>query len=160
MGMNVLAATRPTEWDFPLFLHVLGAMVLVGGLVTAVGMQAYAWRRREPGELLAYSRGGFWALLTVALPGWVLMRVAAEWIRSKEGWTGDNDPTWLGIGYLVADIGFVVLLITILLAGLGVRRLRKSGGTAAVLGRIATPLATLLLVGYLIAVWAMTAKPD
>jgi hypothetical protein len=139
---------------------VLGAMVLVGGLVTAVGMQAYAWRRREPGELLAYSRGGFWALLTVALPGWVLMRVAAEWIRSKEGWTGDNDPTWLGIGYLVADIGFVVLLITILLAGLGVRRLRKSGGTAAVLGRIATPLATLLLVGYLIAVWAMTAKPD
>jgi hypothetical protein len=160
MGMNLLAATRPTEWDFPLFLHVLGAMVLVGGLVTAVGMQAYAWRRREPGELLAYSRGGFWALLTVALPGWVLMRVAAEWIRSKEGWTGDNDPTWLGIGYLVADIGFVVLLITILLAGLGVRRLRKSGGTAAVLGRIATPLATLLLVGYLIAVWAMTAKPD
>jgi hypothetical protein len=160
MGMNVLAATRPTEWDFPLFLHVLGAMVLVGGLVTAVGMQAYAWRRREPGELLAYSRGGFWALLTVALPGWVLMRVAAEWIRSKEGWTGDNDPTWLGIGYLLADIGFVVLLITILLAGLGVRRLRKSGGTAAVLGRIATPLATLLLVAYVIAVWAMTAKPD
>ena len=158
--MNVLAATRPTEWDFPLFLHVLGAMILVGGLLTAVGLQANAWRRREPGDLLAYSRGGFWALLTVALPGWVLMRIAAEWIRSKEGWTGDNDPTWLGIGYLLADIGFVVLLITILLAGLGVRRLRKSGGTAAVLGRIATPLATLLLVAYLIAVWAMTAKPD
>ena len=158
--MNVLAATRPTEWDFPLFLHVLGAMILVGGLLTAVGLQANAWRRREPGDLLAYSRGGFWALLTVALPGWVLMRIAAEWIRSKEGWTGDNDPTWLGIGYLLADIGFVVLLITILLAGLGVRRLRKSGGTAAILGRIATPLATLLLVAYLIAVWAMTAKPD
>jgi hypothetical protein len=158
--MNLLAATRPTEWDFPLFLHVLGAMVLVGGLLTAVGMQAYAWRGREPGELLAYSRGGFWALLTVALPGWALMRVGAEWIRSKEHYTGDNDPTWLGIGYLLADIGFVVLLLTILLAGLGVRRLRRPGATANVLGRIATPLATILLVLYLVAVWAMTAKPD
>jgi hypothetical protein len=160
MGLSVLAATRPTEWDFPLFLHVLGAAVLVGGLLTAVGMQAYAWRRREPGELLAYSRGGFWALLTVALPGWVLMRVGAQWIYSKEGWTGDNDPSWLGIGFLAADIGFVVLLVTILIAGVGVRRLRKSGGTGAVLGRIATPLATILLVLYLVAVWAMTAKPD
>jgi hypothetical protein len=160
MGVTVLAATRPTDWDFPLFLHVLGAMVLVGGLLTAVGLQLFAWRQREPGELTAFSRGGFWALLTVALPGWVLMRLGGEWIRSKEGWTGDNDPTWLGIGYLAADIGFVVLLVTILIAGLGVRRLRKSGGTAAVLGRIATPLATILLVLYLVAVWAMTAKPD
>jgi Predicted integral membrane protein (DUF2269) len=160
MGMSVLAATRPTEWDFPLFLHVLGATILVGGLLTAVGMQAFAWRRREPGDLVAFSRGGFWALLVVALPGWVLMRIGGEWIRSKEGWSGDNDPSWLGIGYFVADAGFIVLLVTTLLAGLGLRQLRKSGGTANMLGRIATPLATILLVAYLIAVWAMTAKPD
>jgi hypothetical protein len=158
--MTVLAATRPTEWDFPLFLHVLGAGILVGGLLTAVGMQVLAWNRRESGDLVAYSRGGFWALLTVALPGWVLMRFAAEWIRSKEGWNGDNDPSWLGVGYLVADVGFIVLLLTILLAGFGVRRVRRPGATANTLGRIATPLATILLIGYLVAVWAMTAKPD
>jgi hypothetical protein len=160
MGMTVLAATRPTEWDFPLFLHVLGAAILVGGLLTAVGMQVLAWSRRGPGDLVAYSRGGFWALLTVALPGWVLMRFAAEWIRSKEGWNGDNDPNWLGVGYLVADVGFIVLLLTILLAGFGVRRVRRPGATANTLGRIATPLATILLIAYLVAVWAMTAKPD
>jgi hypothetical protein len=160
MGMTVLAATRPTEWDFPLFLHVLGAAILVGGLLTAVGMQVLAWSRRGPGDLVAYSRGGFWALLTVALPGWVLMRFAAEWIRSKEGWNGDNDPSWLGVGYLVADVGFIVLLLTILLAGFGVRRVRRPGATANTLGRIATPLATILLIAYLVAVWAMTAKPD
>ena len=158
--MTVLAATRPTEWDFPLFLHVLGAAILVGGLLTAVGMQVLAWSRRGPGDLVAYSRGGFWALLTVALPGWVLMRFAAEWIRSKEGWNGDNDPSWLGVGYLVADVGFIVLLLTILLAGFGVRRVRRPGATANTLGRIATPLATILLIAYFVAVWAMTAKPD
>jgi hypothetical protein len=160
MGMTVLAATRPTGWDFPLFLHVLGAMILVGGLLTAVGMQVLAWKRRESGDLVAYSRGGFWALLTVALPGWVLMRVGSEWIRSKEGWSAEHRPTWLDIGYFMADLGFVVLLVTILVAGMGVRNVRKPGATANLLGRIATPLATILLIGYLVAVWAMTAKPD
>ena len=156
----MLAAIRPTGWDFPLFLHVLGAMILVGGLVVAVAMQLLAWRRRDPADVAAFSRGAFWALLTVALPGWVLMRVGAEWIYSKEGWTGENDPDWLGIGYLAADAGFLVLLVTVLLAGLGVRQLRRTGGGASILGRVATPLATILLILYLVAVWAMTAKPD
>ena len=25
-----IAASRPTDWNFPLFIHVLGAMILVG----------------------------------------------------------------------------------------------------------------------------------
>jgi len=156
----VLAAIRPTGWDFPLFLHVLGATILVGGLVVAVSMQLLAWRRRDSGDVAAFSRGAFWALLTVALPGWVVMRVGGEWIRSKEGWGGDNDPSWLGVGYLTADAGFLVLLVTILLAGLGVRQLRRSGSGTSVLTRVATPLATILLIVYLVAVWAMTTKPD
>jgi hypothetical protein len=160
MGVTLLALTRPTEWDFPLFLLVLGAMVLVGGLLTAVAMQAFAWRRHDPADVAAFSRGAFWALLTVALPGWVLMRIGGEWIRSKEGYSGDNDPSWLGIGYLTADAGFLVLLVTILLAGLGVRQLRRSGSGTSVLVRVATPLATILLIVYLVAVWAMTTKPD
>jgi hypothetical protein len=158
--VTVLAAIRPTGWDFPLFLHVLGAMVLVGGLVVAVALQLLAWRRRNPADVTAFSRGAFWVLLTVALPGWVLMRIGAEWIRSKEGYSGPDDPSWLGIGYLTADAGFLVLLVTILLAGLGVRQLRRSGAGASVLARVATPLATILLIAYLVAVWAMTTKPD
>jgi uncharacterized membrane protein len=156
----MLAAIRPTDWDFPLFLHVLGAMVLVGGLVVAVAMQLIAWRRRDPADVAAFTRGAFWALLTVALPGWVLMRVGGEWIYSKEGWTGENDPDWLGIGYIAADAGLLVLLVTLLLAGLGARRVRRSGGEASVLSKVATPLATILLILYLVAVWAMTTKPD
>jgi uncharacterized membrane protein len=156
----VLAAIRPTGWDFPLFLHVLGAMILVGGLVVAVSMQILAWRRRDSAYVAAFSRGAFWALLTVALPGWVVMRVGGEWIRSKEGYSGENDPSWLGFGYFAADVGFLVLLVTVLLAGLGVRQLRRSGGGASILGRVATPLATILLIVYLVAVWAMTTKPD
>ena len=156
----MLAATRPTGWDFPLFLHVLGAMVLVGGLTVAVAFQLLAWRKRDPADVAAFTRAGFRALLAVALPGLIVMRIGAQWVYSKEGWSGDNDPGWLGIGFLTADLGGILLLITIILAGLGARRLGRSGGTASLLTRIATPLATVLLIAYVIAVWAMTTKPN
>ena len=156
----MLAATRPTAWDFPLFLHVLGAMVLVGGLTVAVAFQLLAWRKRDPADVAAFSRAGFRALLAVALPGLIVMRIGAQWIYSKEGWSGDNDPAWLGIGYLTADFGGILLLLTIILAGIGVRRAGRTEGTASVLSRIATPLATILLIAYVVAVWAMTTKPN
>ena len=156
----MLAATRPTGWDFPLFLHVLGAMVLVGGLTVAVAFQLLAWRKRDPADVAAFTRAGFRALLAVALPGLIVMRIGAQWVYSKEGWSGDNDPAWLGIGYLTADLGGILLLIPIILAGLGARRLRRSEGSKSVLTRIAMPLATLLLIAYVVAVWAMTTKPD
>jgi hypothetical protein len=156
--MSVLAAIRPSDWEFPLFVHVLGAMVLVGGLITVVGFQALAWRGRDRTDVLAFDRAAFWALLTVAIPGWIVMRLGGEWIYSEEGWSGEDDPSWLGIGYTTADLGLPLLLIATILAGLAMRRSRRGEGTS-VLGRIATPLAVILLVAYLVTVWAMTAKP-
>jgi hypothetical protein len=40
--MTVLASIRPDSWDFPLFLHVLGAMILTRGLLTGVSSLAFA----------------------------------------------------------------------------------------------------------------------
>ena len=39
---SVLAAIRPDSWNFPLFVHVLGAMILVGGLLTGASALAFA----------------------------------------------------------------------------------------------------------------------
>ena len=39
---SILAAARPDSVNFPLFVHVLGAMILVGGLVTATSALALA----------------------------------------------------------------------------------------------------------------------
>ena len=34
------------------------------------------------------------------------MRIGGQWIGSKENFVdGDNDPNWLGIGYITADAG-------------------------------------------------------
>jgi hypothetical protein len=151
--MTVVATVRPDSWDFPLFLHVLGAMILVGGLLTGASSLAFA---RGDARFL---RLGYWSLLAVSLPGWILMRAGAQWIASKEGWThkGAPSPTWLDIGFLLADAGGLILLVSLVVGGVGVRRLRA--GRGAGLLKTTLVLSVVLLGAYLVAVWAMAGKP-
>jgi hypothetical protein len=62
------------------------------------------------------------------------------------------------IGYNAADGGFLAILVATALAGLAVRRHRRAEPGGALSGG-SFILVTLLLVGYLVAVWAMTTKP-
>ncbi|HEX3561737.1 MAG TPA: hypothetical protein VHU24_02770 [Solirubrobacterales bacterium] len=154
MVMTLIAVARPDRWDFPLFVHVLGAMILVGGLLT--GASSLAFARGD----VKFLRLGYWSLLAVALPGWLLMRVGAEWIASREGWTkkGVPTPTWLDIGFVLADAGGLILLVSLITGGIGVRRLRA--GKGAGLLRATLVLSIALLGAYLVAVWAMAGKPN
>ena len=154
--MSVLAVIRPDSWDMPLLLHVLGALVLVGGLVATAGTLALA------GGDTKLLRLGYQSLLVVALPGWVLMRVGAEWIYTKEGWddlpAGIDDPGWLSMGFIIGDTGGLILFATLIAGGVGTRRLRE--GRGAGLLRATLVLSVVLLAAYLVAIWAMAGKPD
>jgi hypothetical protein len=146
--VTVLALIRPGSWEFPLFLHVLGAMILIGGLVTSASSLGFA-----RGDV-RFLRLGYWSLLAVSLPGWILMRIGAEWIASREGWTkkGVPSPTWLDIGFLLADAGGLILLISLVVGGFGVRRLRQ--GKGAGLLKATLVLSLTLLAAYVV------GKPD
>ena len=159
--MTVLAAIRPDDWNLPLLLHVLGAMLLVGGIATAATAQLIGWRRRAHADALTFARASFRSLLFVAFPSWFLMRFAGGWIAEEEGFgqEGGNDPAWIDIGFITSEGGGFLLLIAIVLAGLGLRRLRRTGSEASSLARAAGVLATILLAVYVVAVWAMTTKP-
>jgi ABC-type maltose transport system permease subunit len=151
--MSVLAAIRPDSWTFPLFVHVLGAMILVGGTLTAASALAFA---RGEAVLL---RLGYWSLLAVALPGYILMRIGAQWIYSKEGLDdAPVDAAWTGIGFLIADLGALLLLLALIVGGIGVRRLRFGGGKSLL--QVSMVISLLLLAAYVVAIWAMAAKPD
>jgi hypothetical protein len=153
----MLAAIRPDSWNYALFLHVLGAAVLVGALVTAGTALVLSWRENRDA---AFTRFAFRTLLFVAVPAWFAMRIGAEWIYSKENWADvPNEPDWLGVGYLTADLGGLLLLISVVLAGVGARRLARPDGGSTILARSAGALALLVLALYLVALWAMTAKP-
>jgi hypothetical protein len=153
--MTVLAQVRPDSWNFPLFVHVGGAMILVAGVLAATSVLVVA---RGEARLL---RLGYRALLVVALPGYILMRAGAEWIADKEGFNakGAPDPDWLGIGYIVADGSAVVLLIALIVGGIGASRVRKGSGGESLL-KVTMVISIVLLVAYTVAIWAMAGKPD
>ena len=151
----MLAAIRPDSWNFPLLLHVFGAMVLVGGLVAAATALILGWRR----DTAAYTRFAFWTLLVLVLPAYIVMRVGAEWIFSKENFVEGEEPDWIGIGYITADLGALLILITLIVTGIANRRLRSADGGTSVLARVSTVLTSIILAAYIVAMWAMSAKP-
>jgi hypothetical protein len=152
--MTMLATIRPNDVDLALVVHVLGAIVLVGGLFTSVSAAALGWR----GDRAALRLSSM-TLFAVALPGWILMRVGGQWVYAEEGLDDlPDEPAWVGIGYLTADLGFLVLVVALVLGGLGVRRARSGGGSGLMKG--SAVLAGILLVAYIVTVWAMGGKPD
>ena len=154
--IDLLAAVRPDGQNFPLFVHVLGAMILVGGLLT--GASALAYARGD----VRFLRLGYWTLLAVALPGYIAMRIGAHWIYSEQGWDDlpedADEPAWLGVGWIVADLGALLMLISLIVGGIGVYRLRE--GKGAGLLKATMVIAFLILAAATVAVWAMAGKPD
>ncbi len=153
---SLLATVRPDEQTIRLLVHAFGAMVLVGGLLTAASLLAYA-----RGEV-RWLRYGYWTLLAVALPGWILMRIGAELIYTEQGWDDlpedVEEPAWLGIGWLTADLGGLILFVSLIVGGIGVYRLRDGKGAGLLKGTLV--LALILLAAYVVTVWAMSGKPD
>jgi len=153
----VLAVVRPDSLNAPLLLHLLGAMVLVGAVTLGVVSLMLAWRGSSEATLQLGLRALAWA----GLPAWVLMYGGAIWLENKEGFdeSGVTSPSWIGIGHITAEGGLLLLLISTLLANLALRRARRGAGGSAH-QRFAGGLVTVVLIGYVIAIWAMTTKPS
>ncbi|MDQ3739812.1 MAG: hypothetical protein M3389_02600 [Actinomycetota bacterium] len=147
--MSALALLRPTEWELPLFFHVLGAMVMTGATLLALTALAAAWRSDDAGAL----RLGYRALLLGALPGWLVMRVFAQITLDESPF--DEDSAWVDIGFIASEPFLLPLVAATVLAGVSARR--AAGGTRV---RVAVALSALLLVVYAVAIWAMTTKPE
>ena len=152
----MLAAIRAAGQDFPVLLHIVGATVVFGALLASATSLALA---RGEVRLL---RLGYYSLLLVGLPALILMRLSGEWIYRKQGWDDlpaqIGEPTWLGIGFVVADYGGLLFLLALVLGGVGIRRLRT--GKGAGLLKVTMVIALVLVVAYVVAVWAMTGKPS
>jgi hypothetical protein len=150
-----LAVVRPSSWDFPLFLHIGGAMALVASLVVAL----YAIRiARERGDQPA-AQFAFRTIRRFTQPAYIVKRLGAQWIVSKEKLEDSNDA-WIGIGFLTSDAGLLLVIAGLILTGLMARR-AKQGTSVAGAGqlRAAGLIAGLLVLAYLVAIWAMTTKP-
>jgi phage shock protein PspC (stress-responsive transcriptional regulator) len=139
------------DYEFPLFLHIIGAMGLLGALLLAATALATG-----PGGARGSLRLGFRALLLAALPSYVIMRVGAQWTESESG-LGDlpEEPAWVDIGYITGELGLLLLIIATVCAGVSLRRGDRPGLT-----RTAFILSVFMVVMYIVTIWAMTTKPE
>ena len=152
--MSLLATIRPDSWNFPLFIHILGALTLVGALVVAA---SYLFVARRDGSLELVN-ASFRSLLYAAVPAYIVMRIGAEWIVSKED-LADSDAAWIGIGFMTADVGLLFIIISTVAAWMGLRRARANGSGGGPGITVAAVLVGILIVAYVVAIWAMSTKP-
>jgi cytochrome b561 len=151
----MLAIVRPDAWNFPLFVHIGGAMALVASLVLALyGIRIARTRGDQPAAQFAFR-----VLWRFTLPAFIVMRLGGQWTAAKEK-LENSDDTWIGIGFTVSDLGLLLLIIGLVLTGLMARR-AKAGTSVAGAGqlRAAGIVAGILVTAYLVAIWAMTTKP-
>ena len=148
----ILAVERTSDRELPLFLHVAGAMVLVGALIVVAWTLIKAWR----GDVDGFTNIAFRTLLYAAIPAFLVMRVSAQWLVDK-GY--DEDQAWIGIGFGASDLGLLLLIVATVVAGIASRRLRREGSASPTLGRVAAVITLIPLALYLVAIWAMTTKP-
>ena len=133
----------------PLFLHVLGATLLIGGISAVVVVAVAALRSPEHAALLR--RIAFQTTLIVVWPAFIATVAGGHWTLSRE--LGDNrtPPGWALVGIAVTDLGVLVVIVLTVFAWLALRRPR--------MGRAVAALAALYLGALLVTLWAMTAKP-
>jgi hypothetical protein len=148
-----IGAIRPDDWNLPLLLHVLAAMVMVGALVLALTALFMAWRDGSE----ASARLAFRSLLIGVIPAWIVVRVTAQIVLDKEG-LEDAELAWIDIGFITAEPGLLLLIIATVLAGLATRRARRGEGVGTGV-KVAAVLASVMVAAYVLTTWAMTTKP-
>jgi hypothetical protein len=150
----MLAAVRPDSYNLALYVHVGGAMLLVGALVIATFAARTALRRGDHPAVAFAAR----VLLLGVLPAFIAMRVGAQWIVSKEH-LEDADLAWIGIGFAISDGGALLLIIALIVTGLAARKARAGSIAGSGLLRAAMILTALMIATDVVAIWAMTTKP-
>lgn len=154
--MIELAAIRADDVNLPLFVHVLAAMVLVGSLLLTATLLTGAWRDGS----VALTRLAYRTLLIAVLPAWLVTRVFAQILLDKPAYEAQEDAAWVTVGFVTTEPGLLLLAGAALAAGIGLRRARREGAPVGAAGRVAGVLAWIMLAGYVVAIWAMTTKPD
>ena len=150
--MDLLTTIRPDEWNFPLFLHIVGAMgFVVGALSTAA---YYLFRARRDGSA-ALTRVGFRTLLYAGIPSYLVGRLSAQWLLDKEGLGEPRTPGSTSASSSPTS-GSCCCSPRPSRPAIAARRAEGSVGSGPA---IAAWCCSVLLVAYTVALWAMATKP-
>ncbi len=99
-------AELATTYTWLKSIHVLAAVIWVGGACTLQVLAILANRSTEPGELAAFARNASWVGERVFVPASLVLVVFGAWTVHEGGWS--YSQTWLWLGLLVFAASFLV----------------------------------------------------
>jgi uncharacterized membrane protein len=87
-------------------IHVLAAVIWVGGACTLQVFAVLANRSTDPAELATFARNASWVGERLFLPASLVLVVFGAWTVHEGGWS--YSQTWLWLGVLVFAASFLV----------------------------------------------------
>jgi uncharacterized membrane protein len=145
-------------YDWLLLVHILAAMLWMGG-ITAVGAFALRiLRTREPGATGAFLRALRVIGPLVLAPGPVLLLAMGIWMVAKQ-W--EFDQTWIEIAFALFAVAFIIGAVHQSRAAIAAERASAEGDDATALRylrRWAWGMAAILAL-LVVATWDMVFKP-
>jgi len=151
----ILAALRPTDWNWVLLGHVGSALVLVGGLIALVIVSVAAHQIAAEHVPLLRALAFRINLLTV-IPAFVAVHVFGGILSDRE--YHGHEPSWLSTGFAITSISTIVAIALLFLQFWVLRRVRAGtlGGAPAALATWLWPAVLAAMIAVLV---LMAGKP-
>ena len=153
----MIAAIRPTDWNWLLFFHLLAAFALVGGSIAVVLASLAAGRRAWPAQVPLLRAIAFRVNLVVVLPAFIAVHVFGDLLAGREFKAGD--PSWLSAGYAITDIALIVGGVLLTLLQFWVLRRVRAGHPGGWPAQLASYLPIVILGALVSVIVLMAGKP-
>ena len=154
----MLAAVRPTDWNWLLLGHLLAAFALVAGVIVVTLTSAAAARSGRPNQAPLLRTIGFRTNLVVVIPAFVAIHILGGLLADRE-FPGDaSEPGWLGASFAITTIATVVAAVLAFFQYWALRRARggSTGGWQALTATYVPPVVLAALVAVIV---LMSGKP-
>jgi hypothetical protein len=154
----MLAAIRPTDWNWLLFGHLLAAFALVAGVIVVILTSAAATWSGRPEHTPLLRSIGFRTNLVVVIPAFVAIHILGGILADREFPGNTNEPGWLGASFAITTIATLVAVVLALLQYWALRRSRAGslGGWQAL---TATCVPPVMLAALVVVIALMAGKP-
>lgn len=150
-----------TLYEWLVLIHIVMAVVWVGGGVTLNILAIRTRRSNDPDRLVALGRDAEWLGMRVFMPASILLLIVGIWAASEGDW--EFSQAWISIGFAGYAVSFLAGVLFFGPESGRIAKLVEAEGAAsptvqARLGRLLT-FTRIELVVLLVVIWAMVAKP-